>query len=226
MPMWRAKNATEIIHVAIMAVHLQGAPTHRQTIVIGQALQAHQIQAMIPDSHLEVGILAEAVRKVPGILRLILVAVTQAQATNPMTNEFIQQNFVTPEIAKALKELGFNEPCVAFWDDEGLFQLCVQEVGVIRDLANSDAHPGYDRADMVYLEYSPDPDEVAAPLWQQAIAHLRKLGIRVLESPVFFSINRDPLFFVVNGNNVTEGLPISEAIQKAIDILKSQQSTH
>lgn len=36
-----------------------------------------------------------------------------------MTEQFLEQNCVPHEIAKSLKEIGFNEECVAFWDSNG-----------------------------------------------------------------------------------------------------------
>lgn len=114
-----------------------------------------------------------------------------------MTNEFIQQNFVTPEIAKALKELGFNEPCLGFFSaykpDDNKFMIC--------------AHENYTKPAFIQNDYG--GNTLAAPLWQQACVFLNRISKHDQIEPVF------------------ENMPDLESQMKImIEDLKSQQSTH
>lgn len=82
-----------------------------------------------------------------------------------MTNEFIQQNFVTPEIAKALKELGFNEPCLGYYTGKIMqFRIPGSEWTVKNEYFQSSA---------------------TAPLWQQACVFVNQISKDDQIEPVY-----------------------------------------
>ena len=79
--------------------------------------------------------------------------------------ENIEEQFVTYEIALAMKELGFDKPCLAFFQAAKFFSMVAQSPhhDFIESTANSDVNP------------------ISAPLWQQCIDWLKeKHGIFVL----------------------------------------------
>jgi hypothetical protein len=88
----------------------------------------------------------------------------------------MKNQFVTYEIAKRLKGLGFNESCLMYWKDiDGKFYL---------------SHKGepsgigtFDECDFYNQDGFPlkDTGVVTAPLWQQAIDWLREKHGLVLE---------------------------------------------
>jgi len=89
----------------------------------------------------------------------------------------MKDQFVTYEIAKRLKELGFNESCLGYFDKDS--QEFIWSVGGTVNHEDGDE-----------LEYNC----ISAPLWQQAIDWLReKHNIEVIIQPVscscFTSIN-------------------------------------
>lgn len=96
-----------------------------------------------------------------------------------MTNEFIQQNFVTPEIAKALRELGFNEPCFGYYcldwpehctDFEGDSTKTIQ-FGFYGGRFSNRQQQTNDHLNRGMV--------CTAPLWQQVIQWLRDKNIEV-----------------------------------------------
>jgi hypothetical protein len=70
----------------------------------------------------------------------------------------MKDQFVTYEIAKRLKELGLNEPCLGFFRKNGEFYI----VGEAKDGIN-----------MLMAKNEELTILIAAPLWQQAIDWLR-----------------------------------------------------
>jgi hypothetical protein len=67
-----------------------------------------------------------------------------------MNNEFVPQ-----VIAKDLKELGFNKPCLAWWFEEGTVSV-----------------PTEGRS--FWSDWNVNPKRISAPLWQQAFDWLRE----------------------------------------------------
>jgi hypothetical protein len=67
----------------------------------------------------------------------------------------MNENFVPQDIAKALKDLGFNEPCLAWWFEEGTVSV-----------------PTEGRS--FWSDWNVNPKRISAPLIQQAFAWLRK----------------------------------------------------
>jgi hypothetical protein len=77
-----------------------------------------------------------------------------------MKNEFIPY-----EQALALKGLGFDEPCLAFYNE--------------RQTLLSDMTFGFEETDFLYTQYDMDKAQCIAPLYQQAFRWFReKHGLR------------------------------------------------
>ncbi len=83
----------------------------------------------------------------------------------------MEEQFVSYEIANKLKELGFNVPTMAFYDEAGRFVFVpynehnINEGTLIED-QSSDVNPGTMKMCATF--------DCAAPLWQQAIDWLRE----------------------------------------------------
>lgn len=120
-----------------------------------------------------------------------------------MNEQFIQQNFVTPEIAKALRELWFNEPCLGVFDPSDRF------------ISYSIDQPAF----------NDETGWCAAPLWQQAIQWLRGKGIQII-CEFTFNVDDSPVYAVrsVLFGGDADHLPITEAISEALSILKQQSN--
>jgi hypothetical protein len=66
----------------------------------------------------------------------------------------MNKEYVPKEIAKVLKELGFNEPCLAWWFEEGTVSV-----------------PTEGRT--FWSDWNVNPMRISAPLWQQAFRWFR-----------------------------------------------------
>jgi len=76
-----------------------------------------------------------------------------------MTTEFLLQNCVPHEIAKSLKEIGFNEECIAFWDSDGeISDMFYYD----QECTNSELENGF-----YYSKVEGFKKECTAPLFQQ-----------------------------------------------------------
>lgn len=134
-------------------------------------------------------------------------------------HSYINSQFVSYEIAKKLKELGFNEVCIAHYMNELSWQIDCTEGSM-------------------YFKYSPSDEEseysILAPLWQQAIDWLMKNGLSiqfkyyVMESYSFCIFRTNQKFkgikdvFDRNIYDGVEGYYIAreKGILKAIEICK------
>lgn len=65
------------------------------------------------------------------------------------------KEFIPKELAKELKELGFSEPCLAWWFEEGNVSV-----------------PTEGRS--FWSDWNVNPKRISAPLWQQAFDWLRE----------------------------------------------------
>jgi hypothetical protein len=125
----------------------------------------------------------------------------------------MKDQFVTYEIAKRLKELGFNEACMAYY----------QYV----------YYPTKDRTSLRYCPTQPDcylndtddgsrmnGEDCTAPLWQQAIDWLRKKHIKVVESEDWRETN--PVYYIIGMGSKGRHGPylLIHAIPKALELIK------
>jgi len=77
----------------------------------------------------------------------------------------MQKQFVTHEIALALKELGFDEPCLKYWLKENNLQNASFNWG---------KEKGYYTNSHINKYIDPEVNSCTAPLWQQAIDWFRE----------------------------------------------------
>lgn len=82
----------------------------------------------------------------------------------------MKDQFVTYELAKKLKELGFNEPCFKYY---GISSKALFDMAKGKETVNNE-------------QFKNDPEDVwcSAPLWQQAIDWLRAKGIHITIQPI------------------------------------------
>lgn len=116
----------------------------------------------------------------------------------------MKEQFCTYEIASKLKELGFDEPCLAFYDeqyDDFLTELSI--LGGPKGCKNSD-------------KWLINPTNFAAPLWQQVIDFLwNKYHIIITRNPEsVYNFNS----WIIKGDINTYTL--DEVILKAIELCK------
>jgi len=74
-------------------------------------------------------------------------------------------NFVPQEIAKQLRELGFDEPCLAYYDKDGDL---LGDIGINEDIDNLYRNSYF----VIYKDFS--ESEYTAPLYQQAFRWFRE----------------------------------------------------
>jgi hypothetical protein len=119
----------------------------------------------------------------------------------------MEKEFVPYEQALDLKELGFDEPCMAQWNDSNGFD------GFGGNYRNS------------YFNY---PDQIAAPLYQQAF---RWLLILVNKNKHFsnkwtISYNEDYYSLFLGGCNMGVFEAELECLKKLIEIVKQSQKVY
>jgi hypothetical protein len=119
----------------------------------------------------------------------------------------MKNQFVTYEIAKELKELGFNEPCFAHFNIE-------TEYG--KENPVTTYWHKYDNRNLAQL---------TAPLWQQAINFLEKefkvfIGLERIATPKEPKIYWLKMFTEKGYREGAAGNSLEQAILKAIEILK------
>ena len=76
----------------------------------------------------------------------------------------MEEQFCTYSISLKLKELGFDEPCLAYYSGETLLSEFV-----------------LDYSKTVFYTQTNNGYEISAPLWQQAISFLKEKDILVAE---------------------------------------------
>jgi len=74
-------------------------------------------------------------------------------------------NFVPQEIAKQLRELGFDEPCLAYYDKDGDL---LGDIGINEDIDNLYRNSYF----VIYKDFS--ESEYTAPLYEQAFRWFRE----------------------------------------------------
>jgi hypothetical protein len=74
-------------------------------------------------------------------------------------------NFVPQEISKQLRELGFNEPCIAYYDKDGDL---LGDIGINEDIDNLYRNSYF----VIYKDFS--ESEYTAPLYQQVFRWFRE----------------------------------------------------
>ena len=88
----------------------------------------------------------------------------------------MKRQFVTYEIALALKELGFDEPCLARFTAQ-------------KDLVTSGCYTDSDPIMLGVCNSDIHESNVAAPLWQQVIDWFElKHGIIIVEIPIYINV--------------------------------------
>lgn len=138
----------------------------------------------------------------------------------------MERFFVTYEIAKQLKEIGFNEGCLACFDRDNKFRLSGDTYW---------NHNGWDNIDQATGDFNNEGELVSAPLYDQVIDWFIKQGL-------FISCNiAYPLSFIwyinptngkfsrqtIGGNNCYDGeegyyLALNAGILKAIELIKQK----
>jgi hypothetical protein len=115
----------------------------------------------------------------------------------------MQKEFVTYEIAKELKELGFNEKCMGMYGYEFEFVI--------------------DESSWRYAQIS--NDILQAPLWQQVIEWFRNKDIRIYESYPFNTWSVSVVSNKTNNEYAHEGyqFTLEQAILKAIELCKNRK---
>ena len=108
----------------------------------------------------------------------------------------MKEQFVTYDVAKRLKELGFNEPCLGWIAQDEFLSTGIREV------KNSDCAPKH----------------CASPLWQQAIDWLRETKkITVGLVPYY-----DYFYYIIKDFNTGSEITSDEHIEKAHSILRQE----
>jgi hypothetical protein len=77
----------------------------------------------------------------------------------------MNKDFISYEQALALKELGFDEPCLAYYDKDGDF---LSDIGINEDIDNLYRNSYF----VMYKDFS--ESEYTAPLYQQAFRWFRE----------------------------------------------------
>lgn len=108
----------------------------------------------------------------------------------------MKDQFATYEIAKKLKELGFNEPCLGYFTPSMQFILA----NTSKTLSIWDVRNGF----------------LIVPLWQQAIKWLKeKHNIRIS-----IDLNSDAdLYYIRKGKDLTKRGYLDYAVLLAIDLI-------
>ena len=124
----------------------------------------------------------------------------------------MEKQFVTYEIALSLKELGFNEPCLGFFDKE-LFLFCLVDQESDCEINTITYKNGLNNiiADINYETI------IIAPLWQQVIDWFKKkldLNIEVNYLP---NIKKYGII-VSDMNIIPRELTKEENLRRSIDI--------
>lgn len=116
-----------------------------------------------------------------------------------------EKQFVTYEIALALKELEFDEECLAWYAHEKCFS-----------------------SDYIFLQYREDLEFAFAPLWQQAIDWLREkkkihIGISLYYDGYSIDVRNfnNDTSFCTNGEILEFHKAREQAILKAIELCKN-----
>ena len=133
----------------------------------------------------------------------------------------MKKEFVTYEIALSLKELGFSEPCLGFFDKE-LFLFCLVDQKSDCEINTITYKNGLNNiiADINYETI------IIVPLWQQVIDWFReKHKIRVcnlvnIYIEATFIIYHSTDVEVIDGNDFYKTR--EQAILKAIELCKKQ----
>jgi hypothetical protein len=131
----------------------------------------------------------------------------------------MEKEFVPYEIALALKELGFDEPCFAIWS--GFDEVNFSITDKIR-LFSSKFNINGTQSSVSYI--NPTDNRVSAPLYQQAFRWFRE------NYDLYFPINLDDCgqyYFEVNNEydvcrNTYEEAEL-ECLKKLIEIVKNKK---
>jgi hypothetical protein len=115
----------------------------------------------------------------------------------------MEKEFIPYEQALALKELGFDEPCMAQWNDPNGFD------GFGGNYRNS------------YFTY---PDQVAVPLYQQCFRWLLALANKdkLFSNKWTISYNEDYYSLFLGGCNMGVFEEELECLKKLIEIVKNK----
>lgn len=130
----------------------------------------------------------------------------------------MKDQFVTYEIARRLKELGFDEYCFSYHKRDQTLGFKMN-FNVKNSWLSSEKPIGEDRTYGQIFE-----SECAAPLWQQAIGWLRERGVQIYERTFLAHEDYtkiDPTFLVKQVGRFTETEPLSAevAILKALELI-------
>jgi hypothetical protein len=135
-----------------------------------------------------------------------------------MTEQFLEQNCVPFTIAKSLKEIGFNEECIAFWDNNGeVSDMMYYDT----ECTNSELENGF-----YYSKAEGFKKECTAPLFQQVFDWFDKIGISG------YPCNDGSIGYAIHhskGNDSDSGFDTRKeaqiaCIEKMIEIYKEQNS--
>lgn len=110
--------------------------------------------------------------------------------------KYLENQFVTEEVAIRLKELGFDEFCFA--TIEGDSDICL--------VANPNK-----------CKNSLDPTEIAVPLWQQALSWLREKGYHIAIHPII-SMNKPTIYFDYTGSIYEDKTTTYNSYEEALEI--------
>ena len=137
----------------------------------------------------------------------------------------MKEQFATYEIALKLKELGFNEECICFYNDLGI--LFYQSLP-----ARYDGYRVIEQIDFKIFE-----EDITAPLWQQVIDWFRDIhGIKLtIDTDItlswIYSIQSLHPEATYVGNYITSTRVYStyeeareQAILKSIELIKKRQN--
>jgi hypothetical protein len=118
----------------------------------------------------------------------------------------MEKEFIPYEQALALKELGFNEPCIRYYWTDGMFSKTYNEP----------------------FNYSKKENTISAPLYQQAFRWFREkynLDSWVYKSrdyAYFYSILRDSRYLSANVEFISHEEAELECLKKLIEIVKNK----
>jgi hypothetical protein len=131
----------------------------------------------------------------------------------------MKEQFCNYDIALKLKELGFDEPCIAFFNTSSITSLCFCDVfGFVIE------HEGDE-----YIKNS-DEYKVAAPMWQQTIDWFREKHGLIIYISTYQKDKHLIGVFTYDGSELTElgeWIPTYEeareqAILRAIELIKNK----
>jgi len=162
------------------------------------------------------------------------------------SGNYIQNQFCNYEIALKLKELGFDEECLAYYSKEPVYEdkdgnktnfllLSAKNRGELigHGTCKNSLFQWFKDNDKTYGELYTLSESIAAPLWQQVIDWFReKHDIHIYINPGFDNLGKPEIYqwemkirnrvFIKDGDFKSYEEAREQAILKCMELLKNQ----